>query len=260
MRFGSGSIRGFVGFGLSLALATLSGCRGSDALIERLSFTPSTNLESVRVALEFNPRRVRSTLGGGFAIGDHGYLFLNSWTPERPFELGFELNTEVFQDPKYVDLDPTTVFPNGIPMGLPHAVVEVRADRPVGSRFDAYAYVDVLKQRWLGTAVILDFIDERNFPPGLGLKQVLARDAEGRPTALAAAFGPELDERGAIRRAGGLAVLADVRSLLDSARPGRALRLRPERRVETTGPAASRTGALELMRIERNLVEGLNAP
>lgn len=243
-------------------MALASACRRSDALIDQISVQPSSNLESVRIALVFNPRTVQSTLGGGFAIGEHGYLFLNPYSPPRAFEVGFELNTAIFGDPNYVDLQPTTVFPNGIPMRLPHAVVEVRPEQPIGKRFDVYAYVDVLHAQWLGSAVMLDFIDDRAFPPGLALSQVFRRDEQDRPTLMAAVFGPEVDSTGKITRSGGIAVLANVKSLLKQAEPGRVKVYRAEKEVVASGPEAKRYSGdlLRMHGLERNLIRGLNAP
>jgi len=247
---------------ISLA-ATGAACSRNDRLIDRVTVVPSNNLESIRVALVFNPRKVQSTLGGGFQIGRHGYLFLNPATQNLPFEVGFELNTEIFQDPEYVKLEPTTVFPNGLPMNLPQsrALVQIRADQPIGKRFDAYAYVDILQGEWMGTAIILDFIDDRYFPPGLAFSQVFARDSAGEPSVIGAVFGPELNPSGGIRRSGGISVLVNVKSVMKNASPGRPLTYFADEKFKVTGPGSKRYGKdrFELMRLEEKVIQGLNS-
>jgi len=249
---------------LGLAIGVL-GCKRENRLIERVSVQPSTNLEVIRIALEFNKRNVQATFAGGFPIKNYGYLFINPFTGQQPFEVGFDLNTAIVNDQDYVRLTPTTVLPNGVPIGLPYAIVEVKGVSPINPNFDAYAYIDVLHKSWLGAAGIFSFINDRFFPSGLAFTQVFMRDDQGRPGVLASVFGPELHPDGTLKRAGGIAVLANVKQLLQRQKAmglsrTQSFDLIAEPGIYLQGPAAKawkgRTN--EIRRIESQIIQGLN--
>lgn len=247
---------------LVVSVVSMSACRGKASFIDHVAFQPSENLEVVRVSVVFG-RNVRSDLAGGFAIKDYGFLFVNPYTASAPFEIGFSLNTSIVNEQEYVDLAPTEVLPNGLPIGLGRALVEVKSPQPVGSGFDLYGYVDVLRASWLGAAAIFSFINDQYFPNGLTLSQTFLRDAEGRPGVTASVFGPSVSGDGTIRRAGGIAFFANVRQLLAQGAIGpnaKPLILYPEAMPTAQGPRARefQGDPKAMLRLERSLVQAFN--
>jgi hypothetical protein len=248
-----------------IALFAGSGCKGGVSLIDKVVFKPSENLEVVRISLVFTPA-VQADFGGGFQLKDYGYLFLNPWTPTQPFEAGFDLNTAIFNDQDYIGLEPTTVLPNGVPIGIPHAVVQINKDGgPIHDAFDIYGYVDVLHTSWLGVAAMFKFMDNRYFPAGLSISQVFLRDKEGNPGVLAAVFGPSLNPDGSLRRNGGIAVFANVRQLIeehgkDGAIGRTGLAFYPEPAVYLNGPATPEYAGnpRKIRKLERRLIQAFS--
>jgi hypothetical protein len=235
-----------------------AGCKKPGKIIEKATFKPSENLEVVRVSLVFGPK-IQSDLAGGFAIKDYGYLFINPFTTSQPFEIGFDLNTKIVNDQDYIELTPTTVLPNGLPIGLPYAVVEIRAPNPISNKFDLFGYVDVLHTSWLGVAAMFAFLDDKYFPAGLSISQVFLRDAQGRPGVIASVFGPTLNNDGTLLRNGGIALFANVRQLIDQI--GREERtFLAEDKVYLDGPMAPvyEQNPWQLLKLEANLLRGLN--
>lgn len=249
------------------ASAALTGCRGQSKLIEKVNVQVYENLEAVRVSLVFT-NKVKSDLAFSFALKEYGYAFLSPHTATQPFEVGFDLNTSIVNEQDYAHLQPTTVFPNGVPMGLPYALAEVRAETQLHSKFDAYAYVDVLLQSWLGTATMFRFPKQEYFPRGLTISQVFLRDAQGNPGVIASIFGPELNSNGSVKRSGGIALLANVKQLVSMHRakmnPSQhqppTLTLYSEPNLYLNGPAARKYegNAKALRGIEANIIQGLN--
>jgi hypothetical protein len=247
---------------LASALTLLSACKGNNALIEKVTFKPSENLEVVRVSLVFSSR-IQSDLAGGFSLKDYGYLFVNPYTPSQPFEIGFDLNTSIVNDQDYVKLSPTEVLPNGIPIGLPNAVVEVRAPSPISSKFDLFGYVDVLRLNWLGVSAMFGFLDDKYFPAGLSLSQAFLRNNEGRPGVIGSVFGPTVAGDGTLIRNGGIALFANVRQLISQiggSRPGETLEFYADGTVEVSGQGADaiRNQPERLREIQENLIRGFS--
>jgi hypothetical protein len=260
-RMGVGCLRGVSTLGLALGLAlTGSACKSGPSLIQKVTFKPSDNLEVVRVSLVFSSS-IQSDLAGGFSLKDYGYLFVNPYTPSQPFEIGFDLNTSIINDQDYIKLTPTEVLPNGIPIGLPNAVVEIRALNPISPKFDLYGYVDVLKLNWIGVATMFGFLDDRYFPAGLSLSQAFLRDQQGRPGMIASVFGPTVSGDGTLLRNGGIALFANVRQLIAQAGghpPGQEQEFYPEGLVEVAGQGAEelRAHPAKLQAIQSRLIEG----
>lgn len=239
------------------------GCRGGFKLIDSVVFEPSATLESVKVSLLFT-QRIQTNLSGAFTVGEYGYIFVNPYTPTAPFEVGFALDTDIVNNQDYAQIDPTEVFPNGVPMGIGHPLVQIKSPNPVSSKFDLYGYVDVLEKDWLGSAAIFNFINDQYFPNGLTISQVFARDDEGNPGVIASVFGPTFGGSGQVARAGGIALLANVRQLLDEGKlgsPGHPVRYYAEKFPIVSGPrAAEFQGRYKKLRaVESNLVRAFNA-
>jgi hypothetical protein len=244
--------------------SVLSGCNGKDLkIIDHVSFKPSDNLETVRVSLVFQ-NNIQAELSGGLYIKDYGMVFVNPYTSAEPFEVGFSLNTKVFNDQDYVKLTPTDVLPNGLPMGLGYPVAEIKGAKPISSQFDLYGYVDVLHTSWLGAAAIFGFINNQYFPDGLSISQVFLRDASGNPGVIASVFGPTLKPDGSMARAGGIALFANVRQLIAHHAIGenaQELTLRPELLPVISGPRAPEyEGNYKKLRgLEGSLVKAFNS-
>ena len=258
------SVRAAAAWMLALAFAVAgSGCKGNNALIEKVTFKPSDNLEVVRVSLVFTSR-IQSDLAGGFSLKDYGYLFVNPYTPSQPFEIGFDLNTSIVNDQDYVKLSPTEVLPNGIPIGLPNAVVEVRAASPISPKFDLYGYVDVLKLNWIGVAAMFGFLDDKYFPAGLSLSQAFMRDNQGRPGIIGSVFGPTVGNDGTLIRNGGIALFANVRQLISQIGggipAGETFEFYSDGTVEVSGQGADalRANPARLRAIQNRLIEGFS--
>lgn len=257
------SVSSSVLIGLGLAASALfSGCKTDFKLIDHVAFLPSDNLETVKVSLVFT-ENVKSDLAGGFMIKEYGYLFINPYTPAEHFEVGFSLNTSIVNDQEFVSLTPTEVLPNGMPIGLDHALAEVRSPSPINSKFDLFGYVDVLHGAWLGTAAIFSFMNDQYFPNGLTISQVFLRDAQGAPGVIATVFGPSLNNDGSIRRAGGISLFANVKQLIEHHALGpdaRKVVLKPEPAPYIAGPRAPEYQGNygKLRKLELNLVRALN--
>jgi len=242
----------------------LSGCK-QKKLVEKVNVEIAQNLEVIRLSLIFS-EHIQSTITGGFTIKDYGYLFLNPYTEDQPFEVGFDLNTSVFNDQDYVNIEPTTVLPNGVPIGLPYAVVELRGKDPISDKFDLYGYVDVLEWSWLGVATLFGFINDSYFPVGLSIQQVFMRDDDGAAAILASVFGPTLDGEGNLLRSGGIALFANVRYLIDKLGSGRFERgdsyeFYAEPNVYVSGPAADefKGDDAKVYHIEQDLINAFQA-
>jgi hypothetical protein len=240
------ALSGALVLGLSLAA---TGCKKEYKLIERVSFKPSSNLETIRVSLVFS-KQVQSDLAGGFTIKDYGFLFINPFTPSEPFEIGFNLNTSIVNDQEYVAVTPTEFLPNGNPIGVGHPLVEVRGAQPISTKFDLYGYVDVSKLSWIGVAAMFSFLNDQYFPAGLTVSQAFLQNAQGAPGILASVFGPTLASDGTLKKAGGIALFANVKQLIAAGlQEGQSLDLYPEQMPNVEGKnAAFYQGNVEALR------------
>ena len=192
----------------------LTACEWQNSIIKQVVFQPSENLETVRVSLQFTDK-VQMDLYASFAIMDYGYLFLNAFTPTQPFEIGFDLNTDIVNEQDFLNIDPTTVLPNGLPIGLDFAIVQISGGQPISDKFDLYGYVDGYSQSLLGGATLFSFISTDYFPPGLSINQSFFYNDAGASAVMASLFGPTLDSSGNMIRAGGISLMANVRQLIE---------------------------------------------
>lgn len=187
---------------------TIFGC-GDMKIIDRARFQFSDNLEIAQFSLVFT-NEVRGQFGGAFALKEYGDLFVNPWTENAPFEVGFNLNwTTIVNEQDYINLQPTLVLPNGEPTDL-GPVVEVRPEQPINRSFDIYGYVDVADRSWLGIAVILNAFTSDILPSEISLRNVFMRDSAGNPVVFAKVFGPTEN------RPGGFAAFANIRYLAEN--------------------------------------------
>jgi hypothetical protein len=141
---------------------------------------------------------------------------VNPITASTPFEVGFRMDTDIFNDQDVVNIDPTTVLPNGanLPLQINNALVELSGQAPVHEEFDIFGYVDVLAQEWLGTAMMFKFINQ-TFPAGMVLAQQFFVSDAGRAGAVVAVFGPKLRADGSLERPGGMALFGNIRRLIE---------------------------------------------
>ncbi len=214
-----------------------TGCSKENKFIEKATFEISDTLENLRASLVFT-NKVKAPFSGGFAVKQYGGVFINPYTTTTPFEAGFNLNLNIIYDQDYIHLAPTTTLPNGMPTGLPYAVVEVNLGEVWEDKLELLAYVDIRKGEWLGMAGLVSLIDE-NFPSGLVLSQVFLRDKTGRPAILGSFFGPYVNEQGQLLRAGGLALFANWKGIKDAIgmRRGK-IDFFPEDKIVLSGPEA----------------------
>lgn len=245
-------------FGMAIAL---SSCGKKNRLIDKFTVEPSENLETVRISLIF-AKSVKSSLTGGFAIKEYGYIFMNPFTQTEPFEVGFNLNTQIFGDQDFALLKPTQLWPNGDPNGITEALVEVRAHNPVSPNFDIYGYVDLIPPlEWLGTAIILNFMNESIFPAGLKtVTQVLKKDHQGKPQIIGSVFSPTLNLDGSLKKPGGFALLANVNTLISEMAGKRSLSQKALSEIYFSGPEADRyeKDPMKLEKFRQRFVSGLN--
>ena len=250
--------------GVSAALATLPACKYEQPkLIEKVVFQPSQNLETVRVSLVFGDQ-VKTDLAGGFTIMDYGYLFVSPYTTSQHFEVGFDLNMSIFDEQDYVGVQPTTLLPNGMPIGLPNAVIQLSGPSPISPKFDLYGYVDLYAKSWLGVATMFQFLNNDYFPAGLTINQSFLPNDGGKPGMIASVFGASLNPDGSVLRNGGIALFANVRQLIEQYGNGGAISSNgiviegtPDT-LDVEGPAAPafRNNPSKLLKLEQNLIRG----
>jgi len=188
----------------------------------------SENLSTVDVALSLS-KNIETDFGGTFDVSndgrDYGRLYLEPWTPTAASRIGFELNTEIFNDPGFNNplfFEPTQLFPNGerLPriIDRPMAMVKLKNEdangNPIERNVDVYAYVDVKQRDWLGVAVTLKKANKKYFPEGLVLTQYLAKDAKKNPRVAVSVFGP----RDGVEGHAGISVFANVKAFMAAAR------------------------------------------
>lgn len=250
---------------ISLVSAVFAGgCNSNSNLIDHVTFQPSSNLETVRVSLVFT-NNIQTSLSGNLEVGDYGFLFVNPYSPAEPFEVGFQLNTDIVNDQNYAKLKPTEVLPNGLPIGVGYPQVQVQGASPVSSQFDLYGYIDVRHASWLGTAAIFTFINDQNFPNGISISEVFMRDSDGNPGLIASVFGPSVDSSGKMTRAGGIAIFANFHQLITGHAVdanARSLTVyRPELLPIVSGPRAAefQGNYTKLRAVESNLVRAFNS-
>lgn len=216
------SSRNTLVFVLSVLTLVLSfgftGCK-KNPLIGGFEAKVQPNLESVKAQLNFG-KGVVSDLGGTFAVKDYGLIEIEPSTPDSPFNVGFRLNLDIVNDQDYVEFEPTTLLPSGqpIPIAINRAMAQVKLENELNSNFDVYAYVDILGKEWVGMVMTLKFIDNRYFPPGLSVSKGFLKDKAGHPRGVGAVFGPKVGRRNEVLVPGGIAVFANLKSLIDDAR------------------------------------------
>lgn len=246
---------------LILTALTQSACDPLPSLIEKITFQPSENLETIRVSLVFTPV-IQSGFAIGYPVKDYGSLFINPYiSQEKPFELGFALNTAVFNDQDYVKLTPTTLMPNGEPIGADYALAEVRGAHPAHPKFDIMAYVDILHANWLGVAMM--FLEDKYFPAGLALSQIFKRDDQGKPTVVASVFGPRAATGSQPARLGGVGVFVNIAYLIDHhiQDETKTIVFFPEKGLQFHGPKAAeyQGDKNKINQVQQNLIERINA-
>ena len=239
-------------------------CNGNPAkqYIDKATFKLSDDLKSARVALVFTDK-VKAAFETDFAIKDYGSVFTLPFVDgKQSFSAGFDLNMNVVYDNGYVQLEPTSYLPNGLPLGLPNPVVAVPAGSVAGGAAQFLAYVDIKGLSWLGMATMIEAVDQ-NFPSGLSISQVFRRNSEGVPEVFGSFFGPTLNSDGSVAKAGGLAIFANVKSLIAAAKEqgSDTIELRPEAKLELSGPAAAyyRAHPAELSKVGHAYVEALSS-
>lgn len=213
---------------LGIAFLSLMGC-GSKArdYLDRIVIKPSSNLEIIRMRLIFK-ESVRLDFAYSFPIKEYGYLFINPYSSSSRFELGFDLDTAIFKDNEYLELEPRTVLPNGVPIGIDHALVEISPKKNSDRKVNIYGYVDILQSSWLGVASLFSFIDEKVLPAEFFLTQVFKRDVDRKPSVFVKIFGPTFHSDKSLDKSGGIAIFANFKALDRDLKTGQQIVLFPE--------------------------------
>lgn len=248
---------------MSVSCALLaSGCNAQQNIIDHVAFQPSADLSTISVALVFS-NSVQTTMNGLFNIEQYGQIFVDAYSTTQPFEVGFTLNTAIFNDQNYIKFTPTPFLPNGTPNGIGYAMAEISPVSPISSVFNLYGYVDILHQSWLGLASIFSFINNQYFPNGLSLSEAFLTNSAGAPAIIASVFGPTLDTQGNMTQAGGISVFANIRQLVtgNHLRAGETLIARPTAMPYVTGERAAEYAGhpAKLRQLEANLISAFNA-
>ncbi|OFZ20441.1 MAG: hypothetical protein A2X94_10520 [Bdellovibrionales bacterium GWB1_55_8] len=241
-------------------MGALAGTGCSKGMIDRVVVTPSATFDSVRVALFFK-QDVQVLLAGTVPFNGYGFIYMNPSTPSSPFEMGFDFKTSISSDPGYVELTPTLYLPNGAPIGLTYPVVEIKGTQPISPNFDLYGYVDVEKHAWFGTAAVFGMSENTEIPLGMTITQVFRRDQTGAPALFASVYGPTVGTSGEVKRAGGIAVFANIDYLRTSMGQGAETYL-PERNVIVTESGeeiqSRNLSKRKLRRFERSMIREAN--
>jgi len=213
---------------------SMTGCK--QEFIDKVTVKPSDDLTVLRVALVFKTN-VKFDLSAMIDVSRYGTAFINPFTETTPFEIGFNLNTDIVNDQDFAHLQPTTTLPNGMPIGLPMPVVEIRPEKPISDKFDLYTYVDVLKLSWVGVAGTFHFLSN-DFPAALALNATFLPDANGNPGIMASVFGPTTNSDGTLSRPPGVAVFANIRQLVhhQDIIPGKTIEIKPSTEVVSPIP------------------------
>lgn len=209
---------------LAVLLVVVSGFSScGKTIFSGVDFTAEPNLETVKVALNFAPE-ITSDLGGSFDVKDYGTVEVLPSTSTGPFSVGFRLNTAVLNDNDYVKLDPVVDLPSGQPIpipGLNRAFAKVALAEGVHPSFDAHLYVDVIGKEWIGVALTVKVLGSKYIPSNLAVTQGFLKGRDDKSyRAYAAIFGPKVDGEGNMIVPGGIAIFANVRSLIRDPRMG----------------------------------------
>jgi hypothetical protein len=250
-------------FGKQLSLVLVAagmmlttGCQQNN-MVDHVVFKPSDDLKIIRVSLVFKDT-VQSNMDG-LVNTEYGQFFMTPYSTTQPFEIGFDLNMNIFYDQHYVGLQPTMTLPNGLPIGIPYPVVEVKDPKPISDKFDIYGYVDVGHLSWLGVSTMFYFMNDQYFPADLAVSSVFLRDATGNPGIIAHVFGPSLSPEGILLRNGGIGVFANVRQLIAqySGKSGE-MKLYPEKKPIITGRNADKVTSKMLKKLQHRMIQGFN--
>jgi hypothetical protein len=246
---------------MSFALLS-SGCNVQQNLIDHVAFQPSSDLSTISVALVFTSN-IQTTMNGLFNVEQYGQIFVDGYTSAQPFEVGFTLNTAIFNDQNYVKLTPTAFLPNGSPNGIGYPMAEISPVTPITSVFNLYGYVDILHQSWLGLASIFSFINNQYFPNGLSLSEAFLTNSTGAPGLIASVFGPTVDNQGNMTQAGGISIFANVRQLIAGhlIRAGETTIVRPSGPATLSGERAAEFAGhpAKLRQLQEQLISAFNS-
>lgn len=192
------------------------GC--NNHVIESADFTMDPDLKNATLALNFGAS-VNPDFGGSYPLKDFGTVFARQSDGERPFAVGFTLNTSIFHAEEFVNFHRTGDLPNEEPFPeiIGKELVQIKLNEPVSSKVDVFTYVDlppeVFNGEWIGVAFSLNFIDMKNFPPGLALSKNFLRDQNGKYRVVAVVYGPKLNQAGAVAVPGGIALFGNIKEL-----------------------------------------------
>ena len=236
---------------VAIAALAAASCKPTAKYLDRVAFKIDPDLNTASVALVFSDK-VRPNFSADFAIKDYGNLYTRPFSEGvQPFQAGLDLNLSILLDNEYVQMTPTYVLPNGMPLGTGGPLVQVGAGGIGNGSAEFFGYLDIRELKWLGMSAMIRLVDE-NFPADIVISQVFLRDTAGEPAVFASFFGPKLNADGSVARPGGFALFANTRALFSAQGDRRGtIELFPESELQLAGPAAEhyRAHPVELARL-----------
>lgn len=211
-------IQRFTNLAVAGVMILAAGCNGggSNNVVDKVTFKylPESNTAQVKMIFA---NTVQPVMAGQFFIENgYGTIFMTPFTQTQPFELGYEFNMNVLTDPLIGSMEKTDSLPNGINLGIGYPVVQIAPKDSSTDKFNMYGYVDVTNLKWMGASAMFKFMNDKNFPAGMAITNIFKLDNNKKPAIVAHVFGALLDNDGTLIRNGGIAVLANVRYLIDS--------------------------------------------
>jgi len=209
------------GLAVVIALFSLSITACEDPIIEKVVFTSSEDFQQVNLNMFFGDQ-IHVKWEKSITIKPYGKIFTLPWIEDtQQFQVGLEMDVAVFDDIEFANLDPVSEFPNGVPFGINTELVQISGNDPISDEIDIYGYLDLESHSWLGALVLFPFLNDF-FPSNLVVVKGFAPDLIGRSRIVASVYGTTLDTDGNVVRSGGLAVLVNVRSLIEELKKARA--------------------------------------
>ncbi len=178
-------------FAVAAALMAVSpqGCKSVN-YIQQVTVQPSTNLETLRLAVQMGPL-LSLPLNFIFPVGEYGSVFMNPAIAGKvPFEFGFSLNIDaLFKDPAMARADRTERLPDGQQIELGRAMAVIDPMPKPDPRFDVRLYVDILMGEWVGLALVIKDPNLALVPQDVMAMPVFQRNSESQATVFGKIFG-----------------------------------------------------------------------
>lgn len=178
-------------------------------LVQKVTAQQSKDQRSLQLSVTFNftsPSPFASLQG----LLHYGYVFVGALAGEKTFQLGFDLQPEITNDPGYWQ-EPTTEYlltqPELLKNGLGASLVRLQKPRQPGAAVDVVTFVDTLEGRWLGALALFDRDLAGIAPDGFAPESLsLQRTSDDRTILMVRSFDARASHPGVM---GGVAVFVD---------------------------------------------------